>query len=485
MRERQFSKKISLSLISVTAVLLAWGCGDSTDEQIRAAELAQSCTINSDCKGDLVCIFERCHIACEDDEDCEADLRCVSGGSDGVNVCQLEDETDCRIDKDCPGEQVCGVDQECRDSCTDDDECVKGQICAASHECASTLPNKDELDSENNIVPDGATPNGQGGAGGGAPATSNGGHGGATGPGEEAGGPGRTAEGGAAGQGPSGTAGQGPSGAAGDTASGGAPGTGELVETPDGVETVPNGDRLHPVPLSASAVIYLASTDEDWFSVQAPDDGRAHVLHLTLQQEDGMRTSIFAEAASDFALIGDGTTDAGETTNVYVSVGPGTTTLLKFMAWGGGAVWRRLDLTLDMTAENDEHEPNNSIEAATQIDLNTDVTAQMINGFSSSNGQVDDGDSVDWYEVELAAGTATLNLSSTVSGGRFEIHRVKNGVRTSIRTPLEGEFDAWPFPVAEAGIYHLRIAPHSAFLPFIMGPKPGNMSDNYTFQVQQ
>ncbi len=80
----------------------------------------------------LLCAFERCHVACNEDRDCPDELRCVLGSGDGVNVCQLPDEVDCDGDKDCAGDQVCGVDEECRDQCDRDGDCVDGQICAAS-----------------------------------------------------------------------------------------------------------------------------------------------------------------------------------------------------------------------------------------------------------------------------------------------------------------------------------------------------------------
>jgi hypothetical protein len=147
------------------ASLAIHGCSSSSDERKRASELAGGCAINSDCDPELICAFERCHKQCTEDRDCLADLRCVKSEVSDVFVCQLEEETECSVDKDCPGDQVCGVDDECRDSCKEEDDCVGAQVCANSGECASTAPGKDQLDAEGNLIPDDASAPGAGGNG--------------------------------------------------------------------------------------------------------------------------------------------------------------------------------------------------------------------------------------------------------------------------------------------------------------------------------
>src|SRR3954469_5368550 len=62
--------------------LAAWGCsGDSKEEKILAAQLAEGCTLNSDCATPYVCVFARCHEACAKDVDCDDPLRCVRGAT--------------------------------------------------------------------------------------------------------------------------------------------------------------------------------------------------------------------------------------------------------------------------------------------------------------------------------------------------------------------------------------------------------------------
>lgn len=484
MTKRRTSKKtLSLGALSAVLALVAWGCGDNTEEKLRAAKLAQGCSINSDCAGNLVCVFERCHNACNADEDCLAPLRCVRGVEGGTNVCQLEDEIGCDRDKDCPGEQVCGVDEECRDSCRKDTECIAGQVCAASDECASTGPGKDELDENGNILVGSVGSGGSAGApavGGTSGSAANGGVGGDGTSGSTGGGTGGTS--GVAGD--SGSAGE-SSGSAGEAAGGAGPGPlGDYIETSDGVEAVENNDREHAIPASPRSSLFFTVGDEDWFSVLAPDDGRAHVIEIGLQQQAGLRTSVQALAGADFASIGQVPTDVGVTTSVYVSVGPGTTTLLRFWPHAGvsAAAGKRVEVTIDMSAEQDENEPNNSRAAATVIQANSPVTAQFMNPFVSNSNQLIE----DWYAVELTAGTATLNLTAAPLGGRFTISREnEQGVSVAIQTPNAGVKGAWPFPVPADGKYLIRFGAHAGFAPFVEGLKPAYFSEGYTFEVQQ
>lgn len=134
-------------------LLLVGSCSGSDEERIKAAALAEGCSLNSQCNVPLVCTFERCHTQCNQDRDCPGEQRCVSG--DKGYVCQLKVETDCTKNaKVCQGGQVCGVDGECRDPCKSADDCTTGQTCALSGECASSDPTKDLMDASGNILPD-------------------------------------------------------------------------------------------------------------------------------------------------------------------------------------------------------------------------------------------------------------------------------------------------------------------------------------------
>src|SRR5688500_1244032 len=105
----------SVGFFLVSAGLGLGACGsDSDKEKLKAAKLAEGCTLNSNCENPLVCTFERCHTQCDEDRDCPGEERCVSGSS-GKRVCQLSIETGCTSNAQCKGTQTCGADKECRD----------------------------------------------------------------------------------------------------------------------------------------------------------------------------------------------------------------------------------------------------------------------------------------------------------------------------------------------------------------------------------
>jgi hypothetical protein len=218
----------------------AWAC--SSDDELTPVGLARPCSLNSDCRTPLVCVFRLCHAQCEEDRDCGGEQRCVAG-YDG-NVCQLDSEIACDADNSCPARQVCGRDGECRDLCQKDADCTDGQLCANSGECASSDPTKDKVDAAGNIQVD---PFGSGGN------PSLGGQGGESGEGGgDSGGRGGTG-------GTGGTAGAAGGGMAGKGGSAGGGGTfGGTVDGPLSTEDCP-APSGEPV-VHASEVVSEAST---------------------------------------------------------------------------------------------------------------------------------------------------------------------------------------------------------------------------------
>lgn len=251
------------------------------------------------------------------------------------------------------------------------------------------------------------------------------------------------------------------------------------VETSDGIETVPNNDRDHTVPLAATASIYLGPADQDWFSVVAPNDGRAHVLALTVMQAAGARALVQAMASADHSVIGSVPLDGGVTAQVFVSVGPGTTTFLTLLTVSNNV--GRADLSLMVTSEADANEPNNSRASAAGIGLNTNVSAQMIVPYVSASDQLGD----DWYHLELAAGTATLKLSSAPITQRFTIQLFdSSNVRWFSTLTDPGQTGDFAMTIPAPGSYTLGFVPVSTSA-FASGAKPPSLSDSYIFQVQQ
>lgn len=490
-----------MALIAAGIAAVASGGCSSSDEKRRASKLAGGCAINSDCDEDLICAFERCHIPCTEDRDCLSTLRCVKSEETGVFVCQLEDEQVCESDRDCPGEQRCGIDNECRDACKEDGDCIGDQICAASNECASTLPAKDKLDAAGNILPDGSPTAGSGGAAGLAGTTGSGGNAGEA--------PGPISEGGHAGMPPEASAGSGGSepmetaGAGGShsTAMGGEGGTEtnsegggpslppvEFEETHDGVETVNNDDRDHAIPITQSARFYVAvngeGSDTDWFAYHAPDDGHAHILTLLLEQEAPVGTFLRMFMAEDDTQIGgELIIPQGTTRSVYVTVGPGTTT---HFAFDGRSSRGYVTLTLTDQVEQDDQEPNNTRETATSIMLGQAVTGQWLDPQQSSTIDL----AQDWFAMELAQGTATFTFTSLPTEGRVTVDYVPPGTVASspLWSPPIGALEsAKELTVLTAGTYYFNIKQfdESAVLGASFNVRPAYLDEQYSFTITQ
>ncbi len=114
-------------VVVASVVTAAASCGSHSSS---VAELAQGCSINSDCDAPLVCVFAKCHAACAETRDCPTGERCVPGGK--YDVCTLPDEESCTggdAASICPGALVCGSDGECRAACATSSDCIPGQSC--------------------------------------------------------------------------------------------------------------------------------------------------------------------------------------------------------------------------------------------------------------------------------------------------------------------------------------------------------------------
>ncbi|HLK41313.1 MAG TPA: hypothetical protein VKU41_31395 [Polyangiaceae bacterium] len=113
---------IALAVGAAAAVAVA-SCSSS-----GSAGLDQTCSINSDCNGNLICAFGRCHNECKQSRDCATGERCVLSGTTGV--CQLPEEATC-AKTSCQVGQVCGNDQQCRTTCMSTSDCTMGDFCLA------------------------------------------------------------------------------------------------------------------------------------------------------------------------------------------------------------------------------------------------------------------------------------------------------------------------------------------------------------------
>lgn len=141
------------------------------DTQVAALvqALGEGCLIDSDCQGELVCVFRHCHAQCETTKDCRdlgQETDCVRGET--AKVCLLEDEEACDVEEtdtgdgllvplflhaSCPSEDLlCARDGECRNRCDDDGDCVSGAVCTVTGVCAEA---EDAADANNDINEEG------------------------------------------------------------------------------------------------------------------------------------------------------------------------------------------------------------------------------------------------------------------------------------------------------------------------------------------
>jgi hypothetical protein len=132
------------ALFLVQTLGLAAGCGIDS----RFA-LGSQCSLSSECDAPLVCRLERCRKQCAASRDCAAGLRCLVA-QDGSGVCQLEEETTCLLDEDCPSTLICNPNNmQCGNECEPEEEgssasrdCPSGELCVDSR----CIPPTDEPD---------------------------------------------------------------------------------------------------------------------------------------------------------------------------------------------------------------------------------------------------------------------------------------------------------------------------------------------------
>jgi hypothetical protein len=118
----------SLRVVGFLALFASAACEDTAAQP----KLAETCASSGDCAAAQACANGTCHIGCKTSAECanQGGGICVRADN-GVYVCQLESERSCVRNSDCSGTQVCGVDQNCRDSCTTPADCRSEQVCTS------------------------------------------------------------------------------------------------------------------------------------------------------------------------------------------------------------------------------------------------------------------------------------------------------------------------------------------------------------------
>lgn len=102
--------------------------------------LGGECMLDSDCSGDLICVYEFCHQQCANSKDCKDGEICFVNKEHPGAPGYCEKPAGCELSCDCntpiSKAQVCR-ERTCRDSCESDMDCTNGQQCF-SYACYDT-----------------------------------------------------------------------------------------------------------------------------------------------------------------------------------------------------------------------------------------------------------------------------------------------------------------------------------------------------------
>ena len=131
--------RISGLKLTFTAALLAFGCESvlGIQDWTPKPTAGQSCTLNTDCATDLVCVFAHCSIACRSDRDCSGAERCLTV-DDGTSGCVSPEQASCATNA-CVGGTEC-VGGQCRTPCSAGcrtDQACEGDVCVGLEEPGS------------------------------------------------------------------------------------------------------------------------------------------------------------------------------------------------------------------------------------------------------------------------------------------------------------------------------------------------------------
>jgi hypothetical protein len=245
----------------------------------------------------------------------------------------------------------------------------------------------------------------------------------------------------------------------------------------DGV-TDPSDSREQATSLAQHQAICVQADDQDWFYVDTPDDGKAHLVDVDIRPELGGGIRLTAIAA-DGSEIGSTYTDNGAELQVHVSVGPATRTWFEFSrVFAGG----KADVSVTYSDETDAFEPNNTRATASNVDPGKVITAMMLNPY---RGTIDNAPE-DWYAVNLEVGEHTFALSQVPEDVKLLLNFVSSsGVDlASASAPNAGATFSSTLDVTTAGRYFFSFAPASGTGgAFFSGKRPDRFSTPYSFRI--
>lgn len=259
-------------------------------------------------------------------------------------------------------------------------------------------------------------------------------------------------------------------------------GAGVVRENCGVAETVDNEDRDHARPLGSGATICVDDDDdEDWFYLDAPDDGKAHVIRLDVEQAAEAHLGVAVYADKDDSEITHTSFDLGVTDTLYVTVAPGSRTLLDFYEYGTSK--GLITLKASLTTEQDANEPNNERDKAKLISAGSEVHGQILVPYLSAEERA----SADWYQVELKAGPHVLHLTEVPERVWLGIW-ISDSNRVDLdwdRPPNAGASFNFEFEVPADGTYYFELDSYAGELPVaIQGEPETYLSEGYVFTIE-
>jgi hypothetical protein len=256
----------------------------------------------------------------------------------------------------------------------------------------------------------------------------------------------------------------------------------------------PNDDRTMPTTyvLGTSVAGMSSLGDNDYYAITAPAGdpgggyfqgavtgvGTAGAVHVSIYStaDDGIIRTI------DLAAAGQGTF-------FYWSASPGQT--YRVLVYEAGPATGTFPYTLTLTYHkvDDPYEPNDTRDDPAPIALGAPVTAFFFTGYVYSQIAAADQD---WYSVELAAGTVTLNVGNVPSDLRMQVQLLDSTrapqttfVGLGAGSDVHGTFTV---PAGAAGTYYFIVQPFS----FVVGSSsgagpvpPDSFTRPYTLKVTQ
>ena len=247
-------------------------------------------------------------------------------------------------------------------------------------------------------------------------------------------------------------------------------------------EKIANNDREHAVAFGSRATLcVLNDSDSDWFYVDTPSDGRAHVVQLDISETDGSWIDIYLTAEKDGSDMGRiHPSQRGLKLSSFVVVGPGTRTFFEVQGYVNNTDTSTIDVSV--SAEADDHEPNNDQATATLIQSGSEVSAQLILPYVSRTDQ----QIQDVYKAELPVGKHTFEMKS-VPSDLFPVIEVRDSTDTVISDnnhgPNRGAQFSFTFTAAEAGTYYFRVENYVDVAIVSSGTKADSYAQPYKFQL--